>query len=221
MIEATKATIQTVDAALDLYKQIIDQNGWTDDTRETATIIGEIKAHMLSGIDLYEKKQKPVFKWCDTVIPLLTIYKNQNSPTPKDVLVKALDDGRSIMNAAQNQLFDSTISFNSGGGELTVLENRLANYFIENSVHMQSERSKKLVADLNEKIASIREFFDEFLCAKDRIATAHFDIGDVKVQIESTKIYVDINDAPELQSSAVQSADELIAKCNEYRKKYE
>lgn len=215
MIAIAKASIETVDAASHLYSQLVNQVGSRD---ETLGIFNKIKNHMKNGINLYEEKQKSVFKWCNRVTPLLTTYKNQNTPTPKAALVATLDDGRLITNSVQEQILDSTIHFNWATGELSILENRLANYFVG---HSERVPDAALVAELNAKVASIRGFFDEFLSSKDRITQAQYDIGDIKVQIESTKIYVDINDAPELKDLAIQSANDLISKCNQYRQKYE
>lgn len=220
MIELVKTTIQTSDAVSNLFNEIMNQIGSIDSLKQIATIIGDIKTHLMDGIDVYERTPKPIFEWCDTVTSLLTTYKDQiatGASTKRDTLIHTLDGGDKIMNGAQNDLHKSSVAFNQAAGKLTTLENRLANDLDEND----NQSFVKLIAALKEKVASIREFFEGFICTKDHITKEIRDIGDFKVQTEETKSYILLDDIPGFEDVVEQSAQKVITKCNEYRKKYE
>ena len=228
MIEAAKATIQTSDAALKLYKQIVDQIGSTGYTKQTVTIIGDLKTSLMDGIDMYEKTPISIFDWCDTAIPLLTTYKDKKDAgdaTQNEILIKALDNGEDIMTNAQNDLGKSSVRFNAAAGKLTAFENRMTNDFDEISMNttvlLQSEASKKLVADLKANVALVREFFENFICTKDKISKEIREIGEFKVETEEAKTYVSIDEVPELEDTVIESVDNVISQCNLYHKKYE
>lgn len=223
LIELAKMAIQTAHEAYDLYKQLFKENKSTDFTKQTVIVFGEFKKQMMDGIDGYRKAPKQFLEWCDLISPLLALYKDnkiEDGSTQKDVLINVLENGKTIMTDAQNGFRQCAERFNEAGGEFTTLENRIANEFYENGDQLQSRTSKKLVADLLEKLASVREFFENFACKKNKITIAYRSIGDVKVHTENTKTYVLIDDFPELQKSVNLAADSIITKCNEYRKKY-
>lgn len=224
MIAAAKETIKTTDAVLNLYNQIVDQIGQTEEFKQTASYIGELKTSIINGIDVYSKTPKTVFEWCDTATSLLTTYLDQKATaasTQKQILIKSLDDGETIMRSAQHGFHASSSSFNDAVGKLLTVENQLANHYHENHTLFESETMKKLVADMKEKIASIGEFFDGFFCIKDQIKNALNRISDFKVQTEETRAYLMLSDIPEIEDIVKQSAANFITKCHEYRKKYE
>lgn len=198
----------------------MDQIGSADSLKQIETIIGDVKTYLMDGIDVYEKTPKPIFDWCDTVTPILTTYMNQKiieASKQRDTLIKEVDDGGTIMYDAQCNLHKSSVAFNKASGRLTTLENRLANDLDEHNY----ESHIKLIADLKEKVASIRKFFENIICTKDHLTKEIRDIGDFKVQTEETKSYIKIDDIPEFKNDVVQSAQKIIAKCNEYRKKFD
>lgn len=220
MIELAETTIQTTDAALNIFNQIVDQVESTDSLKQIATIIGDIKTFLMDGIGVYKTTPKSIFEWCDTVTSLLTAYNDQKvsrASEQREILIKTLDDGETVMNDAQNGLHKSSVTFNKAAGKLNALENRLANDLDEN-IH---ESLKKLISDLNGKVATIREFFEQFICTKDHITKQIREIGDFKVQTEETKSYVSLDDIPELKDSVLQSTQKVITKCDEFHKKYQ
>lgn len=221
VIEAGKATIQTCDVALDLYNQIIDKIGATDHTKETAKTIVDMKTSLTDGIGFYEKAPKLVINWCNTVTPLASTYKDKKT-AGKDQLIKSLDDGQVIMDDAKNGLSKCSKNMNVAGGKLYALENILKNDFDVNIkwiISWQNETIHTVVPELNQKVESIREFFEEFVCTENKVTKAYMDIGDVINEIVTTKTFVQEDQS--LQDEAIQSAEQVIAKCNEYRKKYE
>lgn len=219
MIELAEKTIQTTDAASDIFNQIMDQLGSTDSLKQIATIIGDMKTFLMKGIGLYKIAPNSIFGWCDTVKSLLTAYNDQKltSSSKQREIIKVLDYGETVMNDAQNWLQKCGWHFNKAAGKLNTLENRLANDLDENS----NKSLKKLIAELNGKVATIREFFEKFICTKDHLTKEIRDIGDFKVQTEETKSYVSLDDIPDLKDTVKESTQKVIAKCEEYHKKYE
>lgn len=220
VIELAETAIQTSDAALDVFNQIMDQLESTDNLKQIATIIGDIKTFIIDGIDVYRTTPKPIIEWCDRVTPLLTAYNNQKitrASEQRGILIKTLDNGELIMHDAQIGLQKGAMTFNKAAGELNILENQLANNLDEN----KNQSLKQLIADLNGKVATIREFFEQFICTKNHIAKIVQDIGDFKIQTEETKTYIALDDIPELKDSVIQTTQKVIAKCGEFHRKYD
>lgn len=219
MRELTQSSIQNIGAAAVLYNKLVAKLGSSAETTSTAELFGTIENSMKAGLSLYEQEPKSVNKWCNAVTPLLTTYQKENSPALQQNLVATLEQGKTVMKDVQKRLGQSTVNFNSAAGDLVSLENRLANYFMDHTETTDSSVSQ-LIADINGMITSIREFYDEYLCARDGIAIAYHDIGEVKVSIESTQIYINI-DSPELRSAAIESSNNLIAQCVKYHQRYD
>lgn len=218
IITLAEASIQSSGAALDIFNQIMDQIGSTDSLKKIATMIGDIKTLLIDGIGVYKTAPKSISEWCDVVTSLLAAYNDHKVVRDSEqrvILIKLLGDGDTIMNNAQNRLQNGSVTFNKSNGQLSMLENRLANDLDANN----NESLKKLIADLNGKIASIREFFDQFICTKDHIAKEIREIGDLKVHTEGSKSYILLDDIPDLQHIVAQTTQNVITKCGEYRKK--
>lgn len=89
----------------------------------------------------------------------------------------------------------------------------------------------KIVPELSEKFNSIKRFYDNL---KSNVDKAYKDIdeakrilkreiqhiGDLKIQTEGTKTFLDLDEVQELRDTITTSIQELITKCNEYRKRH-
>lgn len=223
MVEAAQSAIQTCDAVLNLYNEMIDHFGTSDVTKKTVDIIGDLKTRLTTGIDLYEKSPKPIADWCVQTTSLLTTYKNGGS-AQKDNVIAALGEAMTVANNAFDGLAASKRDINVAGGNLFTLEYYLAQQFDENAKYImdaQSNAIKTQLPELKKKVESIREFLEDFACTQDKVTIAFMDIGTVKVVAETAKVMVSMDDVEGMHSSAIESADEVIEQCNNYRQKYE
>lgn len=223
MIEAAKVTIQTCGAVLDLYNELVDKVAPSGDTQKTASIISNLKTRIANGIEFYENSPKSVANWCVQTTPLLTTYKGGVS-TQKANLITALDDGETIIKSAQEGLSKAGSNNNAAGGELTMLEIRLENDYDENVKFLmdwQNDAIKTLVPEIKKKVASIREFLEDFACTQDKVTLAYMDMTNLKSDASTIRTFISLDDIPEIHEKAVQYSEKFIGECNKYSEKYE
>lgn len=208
LFEEVRTAIQTTDAALDLYNKIINKIGTTENVQGTRSVFSEIKTRLTNGIDLFKQSLKPVSKWCTVqAIPLLRTYKDGDFQQP-DNLLQALNDWNKISNDAQKSVFDSKRSINTAYAYLYSLTSYLEHQFNKTNVENVSE--------LNEKVASIREFLEDLVDSKNKILVAIQEIGDLGNAAAHVSTYVSLYQNS-LRDVVSQSVDNLIEKCNNYR----
>lgn len=220
MIDAAKSAIQTCDEVLELYNEIVDHFNIEGDV---VPVIGDLKAGLTNGIELYEKSPKAVIEWCSRVTPLLAAYKDGAS-TPNDNLIKELRDATPIAKKAQDDLSKSKQNINMVGEKLLNLEHHLREHFNENFPYimdMQKEAMKTHVPEMNKKVASIREFVEEFVCTQDKVHIAYADTGKIKVLADVASTLVPLDLQPEKVISITETANNLINDCAAYQNKYE
>lgn len=216
LLEA-KSVLNTCDEALDLYLEIGQKYEPAVDSMESLILIDGILTHLKDSIRSYEKSPKPVNRWCAKTTPILTTYKDGESTQP-DNLLKALKDGKVIMNDAQKMVWDSKKSFNTVLGNLVSLKTSLGFEFDKN---VENDALKALVSELNQKVASIREFVEAFAYSNDKVAIAIDDIIKVKEATMHAETFVSIyHEFHDLHDETIQSVDNLIEACNSYRKEY-
>lgn len=221
VVEAARSAIQTCDAVLNLYNEMIDHFGTSDVTRKTVQIIGDLKTRLTTGIDLYEKSPKPIADWCVQTTSLLTTYKNGGT---KDNVITALNEAVTVANNAYDGLAESKRDINVAGGNLFTLERYLAQQFDENAKYImdaQSNAIKTQLPELKKKVESIREFLEDFACTQDKVQLAFMDIGKIKVVAETARVMVSMDDVEDIHSAVIESADRVVEQCNKYREKYE
>lgn len=164
----------------------------------------------------------------------------------KAILLKLLGDGIKSMNQAQNELDNSSANFNQIAGKLTSLKTRLDIEF--HSKYDEHERNmsdlfsgsfgtvfprrfvdKDYIPKLHEKMESIKAFYealwqsvsaasDDILETKRKLQIEIRAIGELKVETEETKVFVDLDRV--LEEFVIQSVQNLIDKCNEFRQKH-
>lgn len=229
MLGTIREGIETADQVLSLYDRIVDRViPWKafnetlveldkfrkDYSSESAQLIGEVKTLMMNGIDAYFTASQNVYEWTGLTIPLLQVYiklyngyNEAKAAGQKKLLLQVLEDGVDRMNAAQEELYKSSASFNGAAGKLTVLHSRFAVEFDEKSEYFQSKITQirlgaylgsavfgivgvaiaagvvegKLVPDLKEKMASIEKFYDHL---NEKILQAAKDIDETKKQLQ-------------------------------------
>lgn len=132
-----KAFEQTL-AELDKYKSVYSE--------QSVSLIDDIKLLMKNAIDAYYKASELIFRWCDTATPLLAAYVElfkdhtvEKAHTQKDLLVEILKKGITEMEAAQDEISQSSVSFNSATGSLTELNSRFHVEFDEINSNFESK----------------------------------------------------------------------------------
>lgn len=89
----------------------------------------------------------------------------------------------------------------------------------------------KLVPDLKRKMGEIQKFYDELLATvsqsftdidetKAKLKEEIRVIGDLKTQAEETKTFIELDNTPELKETIVDSVNNLIQKCKDYRERH-
>lgn len=90
---------------------------------------------------------------------------------------------------------------------------------------------EKLLPELKERLNSIKQFYGHL---EDKVSKAFADIdgtklklkdeirmiGDLKTQTEETRPYVDLDNVEALRDTIIESTNNLITKCNEYRERH-
>lgn len=156
-----------------------------------AAMIADAKTKMLNAMDEYISATQSVYEWAGTAIPLLTKYIEQfGKGAEKNLLAKMLDDGVQQMRNAQNQIGGASVSLNEVAGS---------------SIDHGTAGS---------------EIFQKIDNMKGTFHTGIQHIADLVVRNENTIAYIGLEDIPELRDTIIESAKNLIAKCEEYRKRH-
>ena len=90
---------------------------------------------------------------------------------------------------------------------------------------------KKLIPPLMKKLKSIEKFYKDTKTKVDNAAeniekikatlkTEIKHIGDLKVQTENTKSYINVDEIPEMRDDVIKSVQSLITHCDAYRKRH-
>lgn len=89
----------------------------------------------------------------------------------------------------------------------------------------------KLVPELKEKMESIKQFYDglktkigtastQIDIIKTTLKTEIMKIGDIKIQTENTKAYVNVDDIPKMKDDVIKAVQKLMESCTEYRARH-
>lgn len=216
-----RSTIDTIDAASDLYYHIIHKFGTTDNDAplEMMMLFDGIRTPLRDGIKLYEKSPNRVTKWCVQTTPILTTYKDAGYTHPENLLT-ALKDGKVVMDNAQKTVWESKSNFNTVMGTLQILERYLELQFNEN---VENDAIKTLVSELYKKVALIREFLDNFAYTQNKLVYVIDDIQKIKEATDIVGTFVsmhhEFNEFQDLRDK-VESVDNMIDTCNNFRKEY-
>lgn len=162
-IETAREGIEVANQALDLYSKVLDrivpweqfektlnelEHYRKDFTQESADLLGEIKTHLMHGMDAYFRSTQSVFEWAgfaanllETYIKLFAQNDASKSESQKKLLVKVLVNGIERMTLAQGELDNSSASFNVAAGKLTSLNHRLETEFDSKSGFYQDTLS--------------------------------------------------------------------------------
>lgn len=168
-IKIAKDSIASVTSALDLYSTALDQPiQWEmferivkeldrfrgDYSKQSGILVGEVKTLLSNAVDQYFTATQSTYEWCDSVQMILEVYLEQfeerNSKTNEHLtklLSKMLDNVVQKMNAAQVNIKQSSVCFNSVAAKLKILESQLAVDFNEKSPYFQTkvEEIRKMV----------------------------------------------------------------------------
>lgn len=160
-IETANEALRTADDVLSLYIEVLDhalpwkefkttlselEKNKKNYSRQSASLIGDIKLLMNNGIDAYYHASKFISGWCSSSTPLLTTYVElfrndhtiEKAHTQKELLVEVLEKGVKEMKAAQDEIKRGSNSFNSAVGHLTTLNSRFHFEFDEKSTYFKS-----------------------------------------------------------------------------------
>lgn len=99
-----------------------------DLTTESISLMGEIKSHLMHGVDAFFMASQHMNEWAGTAVSNLasfvSLFNGNNGETQKKLLNDILDSGIEKMGAAQAELDKNWMSFNSGAERLTVMRNK-------------------------------------------------------------------------------------------------
>lgn len=160
-LKTANKAVQTTDDAIKLYGKILDNIlPWkafnetlaeldkykSDYSEKSAALIGDIKNLMKDGVNAYYHASEYIFGWCDLTTPILVKYQrlfNEHNPhvvyKQKAILVDALTKGVGEMQAAQDSISKSSLSFNGATGKLTTLNSRFQVEFVEKSEYYETK----------------------------------------------------------------------------------
>lgn len=205
-----------------------------DFSSENALFIGEIKTYMMDGIDAHFQASQYIYEWLSLVVSHLKLYialfnghDARKAVTQKRLLIDMLDSGLTQVRAAQSKLGNSSSSFNSAGERLIELRSE------------DWQKKEKLVSTLkwsNEKyvhsvlgeMSVITNFFDKLdknikkatqnmVDAKKELREKIQSISDLIEQTQEALPFVSLAERLDLRDMIIQSAQNLIEKCEEYQ----
>lgn len=190
-------------------------------------------------------------------ISLLNDQNVRQAAAQKNLLIGILESGIQKMTAAQDELGNSSSSFNSVIGRLTALRKRFEDESDEKKGSLKNEISgfrkgaylfgglfgiqgliiapkygeQRYVYKIKREMELIRRFYDNlrvkieqaFHNIEDTKKTLKMEIqhiSDLKIQTEQTESFVNLDDVSDLRDIVIDSAQGLIAKCMEYRKRH-
>lgn len=164
VMDTVKESIDGASGALSLYDKLVERIiPWKDFnetiveldkfrkdySNESGQLLGEIKTHMMNGINAYFIASEVIYEWASLsasqlklFIKLFSAHGARRSEAQKQILVKILDSGIKKMTTAQEELGKSSSSFNSGGGRLSLLRSRFLHEFDEKSEYFKSKVKK-------------------------------------------------------------------------------
>lgn len=209
-----------------------------------AKLIGDVKEKTMDSDDVYFTESQHAYEWASFAIPFLSTahLTVQNSEVHNTVLRKVLNNGLEKLTAAQEQLNNSSISFDLIVSSLTALNSQFEKDFDEKrkflEVKLKEMRAnkegpkhavEKLIPLLQEKMESIKVFFNkltqyinqEFLTidsTKAKLKEEIERIDRMKTKIEPVK--ASLNMDPESKDAVTKSAQILIDECEKYRKRH-
>lgn len=173
-----------------------------------------MKTRIMVGVDKMTQANQSIFKWCDTVKPLLKTPADAEDQT-QDHLMKILDEGIEKMNLAQTEILNSSLIFNEAFGKLLSLEYQFQNELYVKNKHFTTENSQKIIAYFREKLTLTEEFYKDL---KTKASKSFRDIGALMTQTENVKISVVFGESLKPDDND-KSAENVIAICNEITKK--
>lgn len=150
-METVIAGIEVAEQALVFYDQFVEQvipwkdfseTFWkldkfkNDYSAESAALIGEIKTFMMNGMDAYFAASQDVYEFAGTLTTHLKLYiklfdghNARKADAQKNLMLELFDSGLKKLKSAQEQLGDSSQSFNTVFGQLSTLRKRFEDEF--------------------------------------------------------------------------------------------
>lgn len=180
-------------------------------------------------------------------VSLFNGYDARRADAQKQLLIDMLDSGVVKMSAAQVALGNSSMAFNSADEIIPVLRKRIDHDF---NVHRKSTTKpnsirskvaavaialhkfifgknsvekkivKKLVGFHDKLDEKIQEAMINIAITQKLLKMEIKHIANLKSQIQQTVTFVNLDGVPNLRDTVIESARNLIAKCEEFRKKY-
>lgn len=180
---------------------------------------GIMKDHLIAVVQTLTEGSQTMFGWCKSVNAFTTADEMHSQ---KSVFTKLLDDGIHTMTSALAQIQDSSFLLSSAARELGALQQQFQNELESKSKELQSETGQKVIADYSVTLASSEKFY-KYLKAK--IGKAFRDISALKQQAAEIKSNAtDVDDinhrylvSEYRDDTIIQSAEMLVAKCNEFK----
>lgn len=230
-METVTEAIDAVQQALSIYDIFIDRNvPWTIFTKSlnyldkyrnelstnSALLIAEIKVDMMNSIDARFHASQKIFEWATLTVFHLKLYielfdghDKKKFETQKQLLIDVLDKGIAQMNAALMEFEPISIGFDSVGEHLKALKRQ----------HIPDKLSelKQFYKKLARKVTSATQ---NIIFAQSVFVKQIELVFNLKTQIQQTMTFTNLNERTGLRDIVINSAQSLIANCEDYRKRH-
>lgn len=206
---------------------------------------------IMNGIDAYFRAKLHISEWISLSVPLLKVhiklitdYSPAKDKAERGICQKMLSDGIEKMKSAQMDAAKMIENFNSANETLSALFQQFERDFNEKSEFFKlklpktTKDRKKAVDDLKLQLATVTNFY---ITLRDSFNVAVYDTKEFvdylnmfihqfnrHSSVQSTKeesgmpnYFQTIANDTELRDAVVKSAEDLIAKCEEYGRKRE
>lgn len=216
-------------AELDKYRN--------DFSAENALLIGDVKTHMMNGIDAYFYASQNTFEWASFSVSHLKLFIDlfnghdaKKFETQKRLIIELLDNGVAQMGAAHAELGNAVFSFSSAIGKLTALRKDFRRKIKKLIFGLEDGNSVK-TSKLLSKMSAILKFYDDLkrkvkhateniIDATEILQTEIQHIYNLETQTEQEVWFVNLDEVSELRDMIIQSTQHLIADCEQYQKKH-
>lgn len=159
---------------------------------ESAPLIGEVKTSVQNAFVAYELGVQSVQTWAEIAIPSVSAYTKQLA----------------------------------SGGEVSSLKKNLVDLIVEGLGKMNAaqqpidENFAKLREEARKSTESHQKAFKIVDYARVELKMESMSINSLKVQTEEANKFLSMDNVPQLRDMVMESAQKLIAKCNEYLKRH-
>lgn len=230
-------------------ESLVELDNYRDDfSTEIGLLIVEIKTHLMNGIDAYFYASQDIYEWVRLTAAYLKLYIElfnrhdaKKADAQKQLLIEMLDSGVAQMRTAKTKLGNSSFSLNSTGESLTSLQSRFGPQFYKRSEDFQEQikeppfllewADNEYFRNRLDKMAAVMKICDDLYKkikqairnighAKSLLQEQIRYISHFKNETEQVVQFVNLDEISVPRDTVIQSTQQLIARCEKYRKKH-